>query len=384
MDMYVSFSNQSSQPQLAVQTLNLKQYRNIQEVQLNCEQAVHFFVGPNAQGKTNLLESLYVVALGKSHRTRSHTELIQFGQSLAKVEATIKRQGHQERLAVLISSQGKKVTKNGIEQKKLSQYIGTLPAIMFAPEDLALVKGSPGVRRRFLDMEIGQVSPAYLYDLSRYNKLIQQRNRLLKQAPHQLNELLDVLNEQMTPIIVNIWKKRLFFLKELNKWAQMTHQAITQQKEALTLHYQATFPLHEHMSSSELTSLLQAELERIREKEISRRVTLIGPHRDDVRLRLDEMDVNTFGSQGQQRTVALSLKLAEIELIYHTMGVYPILLLDDVLSELDDHRKTHLFQAIEGRVQTFVTTTSLDGIDTAVIQRAKVYQVHQGTILKQG
>lgn len=382
--MFESFPKKNNEHKLTVQTLSLKHYRNISQVQLMCDQAVHFFVGPNAQGKTNLLESLYVCALGKSHRTRTHRDLIQFGQPAAKILATILRQGQKERLAVVISSQGKKVSKNGIEQKKLSQYIGTLPAIMFAPEDLAIVKGSPGVRRRFLDMGIGQVSPTYLYDLSMYSKLIQQRNRLLKQSPKQLIALLEALDEQLIPLTINIWRKRIYFLKALNRWAREIHQKITQQTEPLLLHYETAFSLDEQLSVTELTTLLRQKIEQIRDKEIVRRATLMGPHRDDLRLKLGEMDVGTFGSQGQQRTVALSLKLAEIELIYQKMGVYPILLLDDVLSELDDTRKTHLFQAIQDRVQTFVTTTSLDGIDPKILEDAKIYQVKQGTILEQG
>lgn len=382
MDMFKFPDNQNNQ-KLFVKSINLKQYRNISQVQLNFRETLHFFVGPNAQGKTNLLESLYVAALGKSHRTRSHQELIQFGKSMAKINVIIARSGQPERLEVVISPKGKKIRKNGVEQKKLSQYIGTLPVIMFAPEDLAIVKGSPKIRRRFLDMEIGQVSSTYIYDLSTYNQLVKQRNHLLKTAPKHQEEMLEVLDEQFAPLAVRIWKKRLSFLKSLNQWACEIHRKISGQKEDLQLHYQSSFHFDEEFDENELTQLFKNVIARIRPKEISRRVTLIGPHRDDIRLKLGKLDINTFGSQGQQRTVALSLKLAEIELISYTMGVYPIMLLDDVLSELDDLRKTQLFEAIQGRVQTFVTTTNLEGIRTQILKDAMIYQVHNGTILEQ-
>lgn len=377
------FTHNQNNPRLFVKSLHLKQYRNIAQVQLHFRDTLHFFVGPNAQGKTNLLESLYVTALGKSHRTRSHQELIQFGQSMAKINTTIERSGQPERLEVTISPKGKKIRKNGVEQKKLSQYIGTLPIIMFAPEDLAIVKGSPKIRRRFLDMEIGQVSSTYIYDLSTYNQLVKQRNHLLKNAPKHQVEMLEALDEQFVPLAVRIWKKRLSFLKSLNRWACEIHHQISGQREDLQLHYQSSFPVEEGLDEHEWIQSFKHAMARSRSKEIARRVTLMGPHRDDIRLKLGNLDINTFGSQGQQRTVALSLKLAEIELIFSTMGVYPIMLLDDVLSELDDLRKTQLFEAIQGRVQTFVTTTNLEGIHASILKNAMIYQVHQGTILEQ-
>lgn len=387
MDMFKYSQHKHLHPELFVEQLALKQYRNLEQINLTFSDGLHFFIGPNAQGKTNLLESLYVVAIGKSHRTRSHKELIRFGQSMAKIRLILKRGEHSERLEVKISPKGKKISKNGVEQRKLSQYIGTLPAIMFAPEDLELVKGGPLVRRKFLNMEIGQVSPRYLFDLSKYNQLIQQRNHLLKQEPQSKQyqtELLDVLDEQMIPIAVRIWKKRIGFLRDLNKWSCDIHQQISQQKERLHIHYQSSVPIETDMKEEEIQERFKQEIRRVRKKEVSRRVTLLGPHRDDIRVKLGEIDINTFGSQGQQRTVALSLKLAEIEYMYQKMGIYPILLLDDVLSELDDIRRNYLFRAIQGRVQTFVTTTGLDGIDTELVRNANVYHIKQGTIIEQG
>jgi DNA replication and repair protein RecF len=372
---------------LRVQTLELKQYRNIEKLHLHCPEELHFFVGPNAQGKTNILESLYVLALGKSHRTRTHKELIRFGQKASFLKCRVKKGNEIQRLEISLSDKGKKVSRNGVEQRKLSQYIGSLPAVLFAPEDLALVKGSPQVRRRFLDMEIGQVSPQYVHDLSQLNKLLVQRNSLLKQLSRQKQEdspLLEVLDEQFAALSVRLWKKRKQFLKSLTRWACEIHQAITQQPDELVIKYRPSFPLPESSGPDEWAEILRSELKKNRRKEVMRGSTTIGPQRDDIRLFLGEMDLHHYGSQGQQRTAALSLKLAEIELIHQEIGYYPILLLDDVLSELDDMRKTHLLKAISGRVQTFVTTTGLDGIHPDILSGAKIYQVKQGHITESG
>ncbi|SFI70873.1 DNA replication/repair protein RecF [Thermoflavimicrobium dichotomicum] len=372
---------------MRVQSLDLYQYRNIATLELKCPEELHLFVGPNAQGKTNILESLYVLALGKSHRSRSPRELIQFGKQRAHLKARVAKDGQIHRLEVQLFEKGKKVSRNGIEQSRLSQYIGFLPAVLFAPEDLALVKGSPQVRRRFLDMEIGQVSRTYVHHLSQLSKLIIQRNHLLKELGKNrqtYSPLLDVMDEQFVSLAVPIWEKRFRFLRMLTKWAQEIHQTITQKQEELMIEYVPSIQIDDGMRTEQLREIFANELLKIRDKEIRRGSTLLGPQRDDFRLKANQLDLHTFGSQGQQRTAALSLKLAEIELIHQEMGVYPILLLDDVLSELDDSRKTHLLTAIRGRVQTFVTTTNLEGIDSATLEQARIYRVRQGIITELG
>lgn len=368
---------------MRVQSLEIHCYRNISQLSIDCPQDLHIFVGPNAQGKTNILESLYLLALGKSHRTRSTKELIQFGEQYSVLKARVKRDERVSRLEVQLRDLGKKVSINGIEQSKLSQYIGFLPAVLFAPEDLAIVKGSPQIRRRFLDMEIGQVSPNYVYNLSQLNKLLTQRNSLLKGLGTNKKfqvEFLDVYDEQFLSLSLDLWRKRFSFLKLLTQWSQEIHQSITSSNEELFIEYLPSIPIQANMEIDEWRAIFQAELERVREQEIRRGSTLFGPQRDDFRLIANGLDLHTFGSQGQQRTAALSLKLAEIELIHQETGVYPILLLDDVLSELDDSRKTHLLEAIRGRVQTFVTTTNLEGIDEETLTKAQIYQIRQGTI----
>lgn len=368
-----------------VERLELRQFRNISQLELDCPEKLHLFVGPNAQGKTNILESLTLLSIGKSHRTRRDREMIQWETNSARLKAHVRRETRVDRLEILLSPKGKKVVKNGLEQRKLSDYIGSLTAVLFAPEDLAIIKGSPQVRRRFLDMELGQVSPWYIHQLTQFNHLITQRNQLLKdigKSRQPVWDLLEVLDEQLIDLSTHLWIKRYAFVDQLNRWAQEIHSAITQEQEFLQVAYQPCIRLERDMDRQAMRAVMIDELKRMRMQEIQRGSTLIGPHRDDLHLLVDGVDLHRYGSQGQQRTAALSLKLAEIELIRSETGNYPILLLDDVLSELDDSRKTHLLEAIRGKVQTFVTATGLEGIDRETLNRACVYQVRQGSISK--
>jgi DNA replication and repair protein RecF len=371
---------------MRVERLELRQFRNIEALSVDCPEELHLFVGPNAQGKTNILESLYLLSIGKSHRTRKDREMIRWEWEAARIQARVRQRSRVDRLEIRLSAKGKKVIKNGLEQRKLSEYIGTLTAVLFAPEDLTIVKGSPQVRRRFIDMELGQVSPWYIHQLTRYNHLLAQRNQLLKdlaKSRHPTWALLDVMDEQLIDLSTHLWIKRMVFVDQLTRWAKAVHAAITQERETLQIAYQPSLSLEESTDRKAMAEAMAAAIKRIRKQEVGRGTTLIGPHRDDLKLMVNGADLHRYGSQGQQRTAALSLKLAEIEWIHSETGTYPILLLDDVLSELDDARKTHLLEAIRGKVQTFVTATGLDGIDEVTLQRARIYRVRQGSISEQ-
>ncbi|GAJ57016.1 recombination protein F [Geobacillus thermoleovorans B23] len=255
--------------------------------------------------------------------------------------------------------------------------------VMFAPEDLNLVKGSPQVRRRFVDMEIGQVSPVYIHDLSQYQKLLQQRNHYLKmmQARERSDEaVLDVLTEQLVLLAAKITLRRRQFLSLLEQWAMPIHYEISRGAEQLCIRYEPSVDVSEKAELSRIVEAYSETFAAMREREVQRGTTLVGPHRDDIAFFVNGKNVQTFGSQGQQRTTALAVKLAELELIFSELGDYPILLLDDVLSELDDFRQTHLLDAIRKKVQTFVTTTSIDGIKHDIIQEAAIYRVHSGSV----
>ncbi|MEC1717272.1 DNA replication/repair protein RecF [Schinkia azotoformans] len=363
--------------------LSLTNYRNYKKTRLSFENKVNVILGENAQGKTNLMESIYVLAIAKSHRTSRDKELIKWDEEYAKIEGRVQKRMSALSLELVISNKGKKAKVNSLEQKKLSSYIGSLNVVMFAPEDLNLVKGSPQVRRRFIDIEIGQVMPVYMHDLNQYHHILQQRNHLLKQynrSPEKNKVMLEILTTQLVEIAVKITNRRIHFLHLLQNWAEPIHKGISRGLETLKIQYNPSVDVSEGIELSKMVEVYYEKFSKIKEKEIDRGITLAGPHRDDMQFFVNDKDVQVYGSQGQQRTTALSIKLAEIELIKSEVGEYPILLLDDVLSELDDYRQSHLLNTIQGKVQTFVTTTSVEGIDHETLKKAAKFYVTAGGV----
>ncbi|MBP1949469.1 DNA replication/repair protein RecF [Virgibacillus litoralis] len=366
-----------------IEQLQLKNYRNYDQLDISFDDKINVIIGENAQGKTNLMEAIYVLAFTKSHRTPREKELIQWEQEYARIEGRVTKRKQSFPLEIILSTKGKKAKLNRIEQKKLSDYIGALNVVMFAPEDLTLVKGPPQIRRRFIDMELGQIQPRYIYHLGQYQKILKQRNHLLKQMQRREKQdrtMLHVLTEQLIEHAATLLERRFVFLELLRKWATPIHYGISRELEKLEIKYASTIEVSEAANKEKIDSIYTNKFHEIQEKEIERGTTLIGPHRDDLVFHVNNKDVQTFGSQGQQRTTALSVKLAEIELIYNEVGEYPILLLDDVLSELDDHRQSHLLNTIQGKVQTFVSTTSVDGINHETLREAELFHVNNGTV----
>ena len=363
--------------------LHLANYRNYETLSLQFSPQINVFIGENAQGKTNVIESIYVLAMAKSHRTTNDKELIHWSADYGKIKGVIEKKYGAIPIELNISKKGKKGKVNHIEQNRLSDYIGQMNVVMFAPEDLNIVKGSPQVRRRFIDMEIGQISPVYLHDLLNFQKILKQRNQYLKmnQGKLMMNDLmLDVYTEQYIQASIKIIQKRFQFMELLQQWAEPIHFGISRGLEKLLVKYQPVTGMLSNFTIEEMTQHFEKKIIEVRQRELERGVTLVGPHRDDLQFIVNDYDVQTFGSQGQQRTTALSLKLAEIELIKQETGESPILLLDDVLSELDDYRQSHLLNTIQGEVQTFVTTTSVEGIHHETIQHAQLFHVKQGVI----
>lgn len=367
-----------------IKQLQLKNYRNYKHLDIVFDNKINVIIGENAQGKTNLLEAIYLLAFTKSYRTSNDRELIMWDEEFAKVSGKIrKKNNHNLPLELIFHRNGKKARLNHLEQKRLSEYIGALNIVMFSPEDLSLVKGPPQVRRRFIDMELGQIEPIYVYHLGKYQKILKQRNHLLKQLQNQSQAdttFLHVLTDELAKHAAVILKKRLNFLKLLRKWAIPIHFQISRELENLKLEYSSSIEVLEDDDEEKLENKYLEAFSRIEQNEMKRGSTLIGPHRDDLILFINDKDVKLFGSQGQQRTTALSLKLAEIDLIHHQINEYPILLLDDVLSELDDFRQSHLLSTIQGKVQTFVSTTTVDGINHQTLKEAAIYSVQNGQI----
>lgn len=367
-----------------IKKLQLKNYRNYHHLDMDFDHKVNVIIGENAQGKTNLLEAIYLLAFTKSYRTSNDRELILWKEEFAKITGTLsKRQNQTVPLELIFHKTGKKAKLNHLEQKRLSEYIGAMNVVMFAPEDLALVKGSPQVRRRFIDMELGQIEPLYIYHLGQYQKLLKQRNHMLKQLQYDKGSditFLHILTEQLIKHAAIILKRRFDFLKLLRTWAQPIHYQISRELEDLQIVYDSSVEVLEDDDEEKLEVKYAEAFQKSEPNELKRGTTLVGPHRDDLIFYINDKDVKLFGSQGQQRTTALSLKLAEIDLIYDQIGEYPILLLDDVLSELDDFRQSHLLSTIQGKVQTFVSTTNIDGIHHETLEQASIYTVENGTV----
>ena len=366
-----------------IERLQLTHYRNYESLTLDFSPKINVFIGENAQGKTNVMESIYVLAMAKSHRTSNDKELIRWDADYGKIEGVVQKRYGSLPIELTVSKKGKKGKINHLEQTKLSNYIGQMNVVMFAPEDLNVVKGSPQIRRRFIDMEIGQISPVYLHDLLTFQKILKQRNHLLKnnQGRSSLNDVMfDVYTEQYIQAAVQIIRKRFQFMELLQEWAEPIHAGISRGLETLVIKYRPVTGMDASWTAEEMARYLEKKLAEVKQRELERGVTLIGPHRDDLQFLVNGYDVQTYGSQGQQRTTALSLKLAEIELIKQETKEAPILLLDDVLSELDDYRQSHLLNTIQGEVQTFVTTTSVDGIHHETMEHARMFHVKQGAI----
>ncbi|MGX7327939.1 DNA replication/repair protein RecF [Enterococcus bulliens] len=368
---------------MRLSNLELQNFRNYDQLALTFTKDLVIFLGENAQGKTNVLEAIYALAMTRSHRTAHEQELISWQKKEANISGHIEKNSHNILLEVRFTKKGRRTKINHLEQKKLSSYVGQMNVILFAPEDLALVKGTPQLRRKFLDMEIGQINSVYLYNLVQYQKILKQRNLYLKKLAEtkKPDELyLTVLTEQLVEFGSKVLYERLKFVKKLEYWANTLHQSISQQKETLTITYDSSIELSTESTIKSIAKIYQQALGKTQQNERFRQITLVGPHRDELLFFINGRNVQTYGSQGQQRTTALSVKLAEIDLMKEETGEYPILLLDDVMSELDDSRQLHLLEAIEGKVQTFLTTTTLEHVKEKMTVEPMIYYVEQGKI----
>lgn len=369
-----------------LEKLELKHFRNYEDVNVAFSPQVNVLIGKNAQGKTNLLESIYVLAMARSHRTSNDREMVTLKKDAALIRGEVHQRLGNTKLELLISRKGKKAKVNHLEKARLSQYIGQLNVILFAPEDLALVKGAPSVRRRFIDMEFGQIDALYLHTLTEYRAVLRQRNKYLKELQTKKatdKVYLEILSEQLSESGSQIIFKRLEFLQELEKYADKLHNQITQGKEHLQFQYESTLKEYQGKNVVELKQSLIEQYKTMMDKEIFQGTTLLGPHRDDVRFMLNDKNVQVYGSQGQQRTAALSVKLAEIDLMKEKTHEYPILLLDDVLSELDGARQTHLLKTIQNKVQTFLTTPGLSDVAQQLINKPKIFRIDNGKITEE-
>lgn len=340
---------------MKITSLELKNYRNYNSQKINFNNGINVLVGKNAQGKTNLLESIFLCSIGKSPRTNKDKDLILWGNSLSKISLTVNKKNGNKKIDIYLStSQNKAISINGVPIKRMGELMGEFNSIYFSPDELKLVKDSPDERRRFMDIDLSQFNKNYFYTLNKYNKILSQRNKLLKTAFHK-NDVLDTIgiwNEQLSTCASYIILQRVELINKLKVYAHDTLKFLTNDKEELVLEYSGFVA----NTTEELKEILIKEYEKSLEKDVHLGYTTVGPHRDDFKIIVNNIDIRHFGSQGQQRTCALALKLAELEVFKENLGEYPVLLLDDVLSELDIERQTKLLEKVKD-VQTIITGT---------------------------
>ncbi len=358
---------------MIVKSLELKDYRNYSNLNMNFSSGINILYGENAQGKTNILEAIYLCGTTKSHRGSKDKEIISFEHEEAHVRIGLEKNLIPHRLDLhLKKNKSKGVAIDGIPIKKQSELFGMLNLVFFSPEDLYIIKNGPAERRRFLDLELCQLDKIYLNYLGNYNKVLVQRNNLLKQISNnsKLMDTLYIWDEKLLEFGVKIIKTRSDFIVRLNYIVKDIHSKLTGGKEELILQYEP------NVKESDFEGRLKKSLE----KDISLKMTNVGPHRDDLSFLLNNIDIRKYGSQGQQRTAALSCKLAEIELVKNLIKENPILLLDDVLSELDRQRQNYLLNSI-GDIQTIITCTGLEEFVTHRFEYDKIFQVIEGTVI---
>ena len=357
---------------MVIRSLRLKNYRNYDLLDLKFDPATNILYGDNAQGKTNILEALYLSGTTKSHRGTKDRDLIQFGYDEAHIETIVEKRGINFQIDMHLKKNSPKgIAIDRIPIRRASELFGILNIVFFSPEDLNIIKNGPAGRRKFIDLELSQLDKVYFNHLSNYSRIVNQRNHLLKDIAYRQDamETLDIWDLQLVQYGNAIIARRKQFVDEMNEIVSGIHKKLTGGKEEIRLIYE---PSTKNMS-------LEQALEMNRQRDIRMKSTSVGPHRDDVCFMVGNLDIRRFGSQGQQRTAALSLKLSEIELVKTMTKDTPILLLDDVLSELDSNRQNYLLNSI-GDIQTIITCTGLDEFINNRFEINRVFKITNGSI----
>lgn len=360
---------------MIIESIELKNYRNYNELYMNFDEGTNILYGDNAQGKTNILESIYVCCTTKSHRGSKDRDMIHFKEDESHIKLRIRKRDVPYRIDMhLKKNKTKGVAINGIPIRKASELFGIVNVVFFSPEDLNLIKNGPAERRKFIDLELCQLNRLYVHSLVSYNRILMQRNKLLKELlfKPEFEETIDIYDMQLVQYGTEIIKHRVEFITQLNDIIYDIHRKLSGDRENLRIVYDPNTSIEQ----------FEACLRKNRKQDMRQKTTLTGPHRDDIGFYLDDIDIRKFGSQGQQRTAALSLKLAEIELVKLLVKDYPILLLDDVLSELDGHRQNHLLSAIN-EIQTLITCTGLEDFVNNRFQIDKIFHVVEGTVISE-
>ncbi|MBD5496743.1 MAG: DNA replication/repair protein RecF [Lachnospiraceae bacterium] len=357
---------------MIIKRLELADYRNYESLDLQFDKGTNILYGDNAQGKTNILEAIYVAATTKSHKGSKDNEIINFDKEEAHIRTYLEKDAIETRVDMhLRKSKSKGIAIDGQKIKKAADLLGLCNVVFFSPEDLNIIKNGPVERRRFVDMELCQLDSFYLYNLNHYNKIVNQRNKLLKDMymNPDLKDTLTIWDSQLVSFGSKIIERRKIFTEQLNEIICEIHKKLSGGKEEILVYYNPDVSVED----------FEAKLKMNQERDIKLKQTTVGPHRDDFSFMIGKVDVRRFGSQGQQRTAALSLKLSEIELVKKIAKDFPVLLLDDVLSELDSNRQNYLLNSI-GDIQTIITCTGLEEFVNNRFEINKVYKVNNGKV----
>ncbi len=361
-----------------ITSLAVKNFRNLADFTLKFDRKSNIIIGDNAQGKTNILEAVYTAINAKSFRTRNDLELINSCQNYCHINLNFIKNQREQQIEMIISRDAKKKIKiNQVAISKTFELIGYLNVILFAPEDLKLIKGGPTERRRFLDREISNINRNYLNSLIKYHRVLNQKNRFLKVCKESDNwQSFEIWDEQLAKYAQKIIKKRIEYIKLLNEKARLIHAEISGKNEVIRLEYNSDLIAE---TETEIEKKILLKLEKSRQRDIKYGYTTVGPQRDDLTILINDQNIKKYGSQGQQRSALLAIKLAQIEIIKDIVGEYPILMLDDVMSELDSNRQIHLLTEIK-RTQTILTTTDLNGLDSKDISPYWRHFIADGSI----
>lgn len=360
---------------MIIKSLELDHFRNYDSLSMTFDSGTNILYGDNAQGKTNILEAIYLSATTKSHKGSKDRDIVNFAAEEAHIRTYIEKDGLENRVDMhLRKNKSKGIAINGQKIKKAADLLGLLNVVFFSPEDLSIIKNGPAERRRFVDMELCQLDSFYLYNLNNYNKIVNQRNKLLKELYYNpgLKDTLSIWDSQLLSYGSKIIERRIAFVEQLNDIIYEIHRKLSGNKEELRICYEPDVTLEEY----------EQKLQSGQERDIRLKQTSTGPHRDDFSFLAGNIDIRKFGSQGQQRTAALSLKLSEIELVKKITKDTPVLLLDDVLSELDSNRQNYLLNSI-GDIQTIITCTGLEEFVNNRFEINRIYRVSNATVTQE-
>ncbi len=360
-------------------SLRLSHFRNYESLEVGFHPQLNLFLGSNAQGKTNVLEGLYCLSTTRSFRAASDEEMIQFGREAGAIEGLLQREEGQEQIRLeLRRDKNKALLVNGKKQKKLSSLLGRLPAVVFSPDDLFLVKGGPALRRRYLDVTILQMDQGYLGHFQQYERTLKQRNSLLRQRVPNAEAQLAVWDEPLAEHGAALVVKRGEMAKRLSEFAGQALKDLTGGAEKFEVRYEPSLPFLGEGEGVLKEKMLQALL-KARREEMARGVTVVGPHRDDLGLWVNDQPLRKFGSQGQQRTGALALKLAQLSLLTEGCHTAPLVLFDDVMAELDEKRQAFFLNRLQQGGQAFLTGTSAHDF-AAASKKARIFKVDAGRV----